>query len=427
MSTDFVAELEWRGMVHTMTPGTAEKLHSGFVAGYAGFDPTAASLQIGNLVPIMMLLHLQRAGHKPFALVGGATGMIGDPSGKNAERNLLGEEEIRYNIERFKVQLAHFLDFDCGERSAELVNNYDWFASMGFLEFLRDIGKHLTVGYMLAKDSVQSRLESGISFTEFSYQLLQGYDFYWLHKNRNCILQVGGSDQWGNIVSGTELIRRKSGGEAYALTCPLVTRADGTKFGKSAAGERIWLDPAMTSPYRFYQFWLNCSDEDASRFLRVFTVLPREEIEGLEQEHAQAPHTRVLQKALARDITIRVHSEQDYAAAVETSRILFGQGTEESLRNLSESDLLSVFDGIPQFELDRGGLEQGVPLVELLVSARVFTSKGEARRMVDGGGVSINKVKMAAVDEPVGIGHLLNNRYLLIQKGKKHYFLGRCV
>ena len=427
MSIDFVEELTWRGMVHDMTPGVAGRLRGGQVTGYAGFDPTAPSLQIGNLVPVMMLLHLQRAGHKPLALLGGATGMIGDPSGKNAERNLLGEEEVRYNIERFREQLSRFLDFSAGPLSAELVNNHDWFGTMGFLEFLREVGKYLTVGSMLSKESVRQRLESGISFTEFSYQLLQGYDYYLLYTTRNCVLQIGGSDQWGNIVAGTELIRRKAGGEAHALTCPLVTRADGTKFGKSAAGDRVWLDPDMTSPYRFYQFWLNCADEDAARFLRVFTTLPREEIEGLEQEHAVAPHLRALQKALAKDITVRVHSQSDYEGAVEASRFLFGAGSSNALGKISERALLEVLEGVPRFSLSRTSLESGLPVLDLVVAAKVFSSRGEARRMIEGGGVSINRNKVLSCDETITTHSLLAGRYLLVQKGKKQYYLGDCA
>lgn len=422
---DFVEELKWRGMIHDMIPGTDERLRKGPVIGYAGFDPSASSLQIGNLVPIMMLMHFQRAGHKPLALVGGATGMIGDPSGKSEERNLLSIEEIRHNEERFKTQLTKFLDFGPGANSAEIVNNYDWFQGIGFLDFLRDTGKHLTVSYMIAKESVQQRLQTGISFTEFSYQLLQAYDYYWLYTNRDCVVQIGGADQWGNITAGCELIRRKAGGESYALTCPLITKADGTKFGKSAAGERIWLDPEMTSPYRFYQFWLNCSDADAARFLRIFTLLSREEIEALEREHAGAPHARPMQKALAQDITTRVHSEDAYRTAVEASEILFGKGTTEALRGLPERAFLDVFEGVPQALVDRDLLSgEGIPVVELLTGrTSFFASKGEARRLIRSGGVSLNKVRIAGEDQRVNDGQLLNGKYLLFQKGKKNYFV----
>ncbi|MBD3240890.1 MAG: tyrosine--tRNA ligase [Chitinivibrionales bacterium] len=424
MAVDFLEELRWRGMIHDCTPGTEERLRKGTVTGYAGFDPTAQSLQIGNLVPIMMLVHLQRAGHKPLALVGGATGLIGDPSGKSAERNLMTVEEVRENAERFRAQLEHFLDFGSGPSAAEIVNNYDWFAEIRFLDFLRDVGKHLTIGYMLAKESVQQRLEAGISFTEFSYQLLQAYDFYWLYSKRKCELQVGGSDQWGNITSGTELVRRKAGGEAFALTCPLITKADGTKFGKSAAGERIFLDPKLTSPYRFYQFWLNSTDDDAGRYLRVFTLLPREQVESLEQEHAAAPHTRVLQKALARDMCVRVHSEQAYQRAVQASEILFGGGTAEALTSLPEEDLLAALEGVPRFSVSRDELSNGVNVVELMAAKTdVCSSKGEARRLLKGGGVSINKARVTDEAAVLTTDALLDDRYLLVQKGKKNYFL----
>jgi tyrosyl-tRNA synthetase len=422
---DFVEELKWRGMIHDMIPGTTERLRTGPAVGYAGFDPSASSLQIGNLVPIMMLMHFQRAGHKPLALVGGATGMIGDPSGKSEERNLLSIEELRHNEGRFKEQLGKFLDFDRGAGGAEIINNYDWFREVGFLDFLRDVGKHLTVSYMIAKESVQQRLQTGISFTEFSYQLLQGYDFYWLYRHRDCVVQMGGADQWGNITAGCELIRRKGGGESYALTCPLVTKADGTKFGKSAAGERLWLDPEMTSPYRFYQFWLNCADADAGRFLRIFTLLPREQIEALEREHEGAAHTRPLQKALARDMTVRVHSEEAYRSALEASEILFGKGTTGALRKLSEREFLDVFEGVPRAAIDRDLVSgEGMSVVELLSGpAPLFGSKGEARRLIRSGGVSLNKERIGADDQKVRTEHLLNGKYLLFQKGKKNYFV----
>ena len=421
---DFVEELKWREMIHNISPGTQEKLAKGMGAGYVGFDPTAQSLQLGNLAAIMLLVHFQRAGHKPIALVGGATGMIGDPSGKSEERVLMSVDEIGNNLECFKKQLRHFLDFDCGENSAEMVNNYDWFEEVKFLDFLRDVGKYLTISYMIAKDSVQQRLETGISFTEFSYQLLQAYDFYWLNTNMNCILQLGGSDQWGNITTGTELIRRKSGREAFALTCPLVTNADGTKFGKSAAGEKIWLDPKMTSPYKFYQFWLNCTDNDAARYLKIFTLLSQEEIVSLEKEHANAPHERPIQKALARDVTIRVHSQEDYQSAVDASEMLFGEGTTEALKKLPEKELLEIFDGVPRFKVSKTQLESGVNVVILLAEqAQVFSSKGEARRMIQNRGLSVNKVKVTSPEDKVTADSFLNGRYIVVQKGKKNYFI----
>jgi tyrosyl-tRNA synthetase len=420
---DFIDELTWRGMVYDCMPGTAEYLKEKMAVGYIGFDPTASSLQIGNLVAIMMLVHFQRAGHKPLALVGGATGMIGDPSGKSEERNLLSIDEIRHNISCFKKQLSHFLDFDSGANAAEIVNNYDWFKSMPVLDFLRDIGKHLSVNYMMAKDSVKSRMETGISFTEFSYQLLQGYDFYWLHQNKDCHLQMGGSDQWGNITAGCELIRRKSGGSAFALTCPLLTKEDGTKFGKSAAGEKIWLDPALTSPYKFYQFWLNISDDDALRFIKIFTLLGQEKIEAIKQEHAAAPHLRALQKALAREITVRVHSQEDYATAVESSSFLFGEGTTEALKRFNEKDLLTVFEGVPHMCIAKTELEQGISLTDMLANATIAASKGEARRLIQNGGIQINKVKATDGSQLVTTQDLLNDRYILVQKGKKNYYL----
>jgi tyrosyl-tRNA synthetase len=421
---NFVEELTWRGMIRDIMPGTEEKLTKQSVCGYVGFDPTASSLQIGNLVAIMLLVHFQRAGHTPIVLVGSATGMIGDPSGKTEERKLLSPDEIRHNAESFKKQLAKFLDFGSGPNRAEMVNNDDWFSGIRFLDFLRDVGKHLTVNYMIAKDSVQSRLESGISFTEFSYQLLQAYDFFWLFTNKNCVVQMGGSDQWGNITAGCELIRRKAGGEAFALTCPLLTKADGTKFGKSEAGEKVWLDPTLTSPYRFYQFWLNCTDDDARRFIRTFTLLSKEEIDAICREHDTAPHARPLQKALAKDITIRVHSKADWEAAVEASSILFGEGTAESLKKLSEKDLLSMFEGVPQATIARSDLEAGVGVVDFLsVKCGILTSKGEAKRLVQNGGVSINKSKVPDVDYKVTTDVLLNGKYILVQKGKKNYVL----
>ncbi len=410
-------------MIHDIMPGTQERLAQPVSTGYVGFDPTAASLQVGNLVAIMLLVQFQRAGHKPLALVGGATGMIGDPSGKSEERNLLSIDEIRYNIGCFKKQLSKLLDFS-GQNAAEIVNNYDWFKDVSFLEFLRDVGKHLSVNYMIAKDSVQSRLENGLSFTEFSYQLLQAYDFYWLYTNKKCIFQMGGSDQWGNITAGCELVRRKAGGEAFALTCPLFTKSDGTKFGKSAAGEKIWLDPDMTSPYKFYQFWLNCPDDDARRFIKIFTLLSQEEIMGISAEHDAAPHTRPLQKALAKEITIRVHSRQDWETAVETSSILFGDGTTDSLKKLSEKDLLAVFEGVPQATIAKTELEAGINIIDLLtVKCNVVATKGEAKRLIQNGGIFINKEKVADATFIINANLLLNGKYVLAQKGRKNYVL----
>lgn len=425
---DFISELSWRGMVHDIMPGTDEQLKKEMTSAYIGFDPTAPSLHIGNLATIMLLKHFQLAGHKPFALVGGATGMIGDPSGKSEERNLLDEDVLRHNQECIKAQLSKFLDFEGGDNAAVMVNNYDWFKKFGFMEFLRDAGKHITVNYMMAKDSVKKRLETGLSYTEFSYQLLQGYDFYWLFKERNVKLQMGGSDQWGNITTGTEFIRRKAGGEAFALTTPLVTKADGSKFGKSEGGN-IWLGPELTSPYQFYQFWLNCTDQDSHKLIRVFTLLSKEEIEQLEVEHAQKPHHRVMQKAMAKDITIRVHSEEDYTMAVKASGILFGKSTKEDLNMLNEQTLLAVFEGVPQVDLPKSILDNTADVTELLSEATngiVFSSKGEARRMIKGGGVSINKQKISEANQQVDF-KLLKDKYLLVQKGKRNYYLVRVV
>jgi len=421
--SNFIEELKWRGMIQDIMPGTEEQLKKEMTAGYVGFDPTSDSLHIGNLVPIMMLKHLQLAGHKPIVLVGGATGMIGDPSGKSEERNLLSEEILRYNEGCIKVQLGKFLDYDCGANSAEMVNNYDWFKGMFVLDFFRDIGKHLTVNYMMAKDSVRKRLETGISFTEFAYQLIQGYDFYWLNKNKNCKIQMGASDQWGNIVTGTELIRRKDGGEAFALTCPLITKADGSKFGKSESGN-IWLDPKKTSPYQFYQFWLNASDEDAGKYIRIFTFLSKDEIEALENKHKEAPHLRVLQKELAKDVTIRVHSESDYNNAIIASEILFGSGTADSLKSLPEDYLLSVFDGVPRFIVNRKDMIEGIPVIDFVAEkTTIFPSKGDARKMIQGGGVSINKIKVESIEKMISSEDLLKDTYIIVQKGKKNYFL----
>lgn len=419
---NFVDELRWRGMLHDMMPGTEELLNAETVSGYIGFDPTADSLGVGNLVQIMTLVHFQRAGHKPIALVGGATGMVGDPSGKSQERNLLDLDQLRHNQQKQQAQLEKFLDFNCGSNAAEIVNNYDWFKDFGFLDFIREVGKHLSVNYMMAKDSVKNRLETGMSFTEFSYQLIQGYDFHHLWKNQGVKLQMGGSDQWGNITTGTELIRRMSGGEAFALTTPLIKKSDGTKFGKSEGGN-IWLDPSKTSPYAFYQFWLNAADEDAGTYIRVFSLKGREEIEALEAAHAQAPHERLLQRTLAEEVTARVHSVEELNKAIQASEILFGRGTEESLRQLDEATLLSVFDGVPRFEIAREALADGIPIVALLVDhSQVFSSKGEARKMLQANGVALNKSKIAE-DRVVQTEDLLNDRLLLVQKGKKNYFL----
>ncbi|GAL83538.1 tyrosyl-tRNA synthetase [Sporocytophaga myxococcoides] len=419
---NFVEELKWRGMVHDIMPGTEELLNKGITAGYIGFDPTASSLTVGNLVQVMILVHFQNAGHKPVALVGGATGMIGDPSGKSEERKLLSEETLTHNQNCVKKQLTKFLSFT-GENAAEVVNNYDWFKDFSFIGFLRDVGKHLTVNYMMSKESVKKRLETGISFTEFSYQLLQGYDYLHLYKNKNCRLQMGGSDQWGNITAGTELVRRMEGGEAFALTTPLLTKADGTKFGKSEGGN-IWLDPSMTSPYKFYQFWLNSADDDAKKFIRIFTLKTKEDIEALEKEHETAPHMRILQKALAEEITTRVHSKEDYITAVKASEILFGKSTTEDLESLDEDTLLSVFEGVPQVEITKDLLAETPTITDLLSVATgnvIFTSKGEARKMITGGGVSINKIK---IESEQRIDYkLLQDKYLLVQKGKKNYFL----
>ncbi len=426
MVKNFVEELKWRGMLHDIMPETEELLNKEMVIGYIGFDPTSDSLGVGNLVQIMTLLHFQKAGHKPIALVGGATGMVGDPSGKSAERNLLDEATLNHNLSSQRKQLEQFLDFNCGANSAEIVNNYDWFKGFSFLEFIRDVGKHISVNYMLAKDSVKNRLENGMSFTEFSYQLVQGYDFYYLWKNRGVKLQMGGSDQWGNIVTGTELIRRKAAGEAYALTTPLIKKADGTKFGKSESGN-VWLDRTKTSPYKFYQFWLNASDEDAKNYIRIFTLFTKDEIEALEEEHATAPHLRTLQKALAKDITTRVHSGEDFNAAVEASQILFN-GTIEDLAKLSEQLFLDIFDGVPQFDVAKSEVDGGVSIIELLAEkAAVFPSKGEARKMIQGGGVALNKSKVEDVELKVTASHLINNKYILIQKGKKNYIVLKAI
>jgi tyrosyl-tRNA synthetase len=419
---NFIEELKWRGMIHDMMPGTEEQFAKEITSAYIGFDPTADSLHIGHLVQIMTLVHLQRSGHKPFALVGGATGMVGDPSGKSQERNLLTQETIQHNLECVKKQLEKFLDFNCGANSAEMVNNYDWFKNFSFLDFIRDVGKHITVNYMMSKDSVKSRLEHGMSFTEFSYQLVQGYDFYWLYKNKQCKVQLGGSDQWGNIVTGTELIRRMDGGEAFAATTPLIKKADGTKFGKTEGGS-VWLDPERTSPYQFYQYWINASDDDAKNYIKIFTLKTKQEIDALIAEHDQAPHLRVLQKALAEDITVRVHGQKDYETAVAASNILFGKSTSEDLMALSERDFLAVFEGVPMATIAKVDIENGINVVELLAEKSQFlSSNGEARRELKANSIAINKEK---VDEAfiANASHLISNKYLLLQKGKKNYFI----
>ncbi len=425
MKTNFIEELRWRGLLHDAMPGIEEQLQKEITSAYIGFDPTADSLHIGSLSQIMTLLRFQKAGHKPLALVGGATGMVGDPSGKSAERNLLDEKTLTHNIAGIQKQLEKFLDFDCGANSAEIVNNYDWFKNYSFLDFIRDAGKHITVNYMMAKDSVKKRLEaegSGMSFTEFSYQLIQGFDFYHLYKEKNCLLQMGGSDQWGNITTGTEFIRRKASGQAFALTTKLITKADGGKFGKTETGN-IWLDPSKTSPYKFYQFWLNVSDSDAKSYMRFFTLLDKQTIEDLEAAHDKAPHERILQKALAQDITTRVHSEDDYKAAVEASNILF-KGTVDDLAKLNEKMFLEIFEGVPQFEVEKHLIEGGLDLVALLTEyTTIFQSKGEARKMLQAGGVSMNKEKVLLAETLIDKNILINDKYILIQKGKKNYFL----
>jgi len=423
---NFVEELTWRGMIHTMMPGTEEQLMKECTSAYVGIDPTADSLHIGHLVSIMMLKHFQNCGHKPYALIGGATGMIGDPSMKSAERNLLDEETLNHNIVAIKKQLSKFLDFDSDkENAAVLVNNYDWMKDFSFLSFIRDIGKHITVNYMMSKDSVKKRLSGeareGMSFTEFSYQLVQGYDFLYLNEHKNCKLQMGGSDQWGNITTGTELIRRKTGNEAFALTCPLITKADGGKFGKTEKGN-IWLDPNYTSPYTFYQFWMNVGDEDAEKYIKIFTMLDRETIEKAIAEHKEAPHLRVLQKLLAKEITIMVHGEEEFNKAIEASNMLFGNSTQEALKKLDEQTFLSVFDGVPQFEVSREKL--GTNIIDMLaVETNIFPSKGECRKMIQANGLSINKEKFTAIDGVLAEVNLINGKYILVQKGKKNYFI----
>ena len=423
--TDLIKELQWRGLIQDITPGTVDQLNKESTSGYIGFDPTADSLHIGSLVPIMLLVHLQRAGHKPVALVGGATGMVGDPSGKSEERNLLSEDILRHNLNSVKKQLEKFLDFSPAKsNAAEIVNNYDWFKDFTFLNFIRDVGKYISVNYMMAKDSVRKRLDgtNGMSFTEFTYQLVQGYDFYWLYKNKNCKLQMGGSDQWGNIVTGTELIRKKSGGEAFAFTCPLMTKADGGKFGKTEKGN-IWLDPSKTSPYQFYQFWLNTADADAERYLKIFTLLTEAEILELIKNHSGNEHLRILQKKLAEEITCFVHSREEYDFAVKASEILFNNNTADVLQQLNEQQLLQVMEGVPQISYSLIKLQDGINVISFLAETKIFTSKGEAKKMLAGGGVSFNKNKLTNENEVLDPSFLLNDKYLLVQKGKKNYYL----
>ncbi len=425
---NFVEELRWRGMIQEIMPGTEEQLHKELTAGYVGIDPTADSLHIGHLVGVMMLKHLQRAGHKPIALIGGATGMIGDPSMKSAERKLLDEETLLKNQAGIKKQLAKFLDFGSDSpNAAELVNNYDWMKEFTFLDFIRDVGKHLTVNYMMAKDSVKKRLSSeskeGLSFTEFSYQLLQGYDFLHLYREKNCRLQMGGSDQWGNITTGSELIRRTVGGEAFALVCPLITKADGGKFGKTESGN-VWLDSRYTSPYKFYQFWLNVSDDDAEKYIKIFTDLSKEEIDTLVATHQEAPHQRSLQRRLAEEVTTMVHSREALEAAIEASGILFGKSTADALRKIDEETLLQIFEGVPQFTISKEKVAEGVKAVDLFTEhAQIFPSKGEMRKLVQSGGVMVNKEKLNSFDEVINSNYLISNKYILAQRGKKNYFL----
>lgn len=423
--TNFVEELRWRGMLQDIMPGTEEKLNEGMTSGYIGFDPTADSLHVGHLTQIMTLIHFQRAGHKPYALVGGATGMVGDPSGKSDERNLQTEAMVEHNLAGMKKQLSKFLKFEDAGNGAVMVNNNDWFKDMNLFTFIRDVGKHITVNYMMAKDSVKRRLDgdSGLSFTEFCYQLIQGFDFYYLWKHHNCLIQMGGSDQWGNIVTGTELIRRKDAGTAFAITTQLIKKADGTKFGKTESGA-VWLDPEKTSPYKFYQFWLNASDDDTKKWIRIFTLKTKEEIEALETEHDAAPHLRTLQKALAEDITVRTHSLEALETAIKTSEFLFGNGSLEFFNTLSETQVLEIFEGIPQFAISKEELSLGIDAATLLAEkSSVFPSKGEAKKLIQGGGVSVNKEKLKDAVEVISADHLLNDQFIIVQKGKKNYFL----
>jgi len=426
MSFNFINELRWRGLLHDSMPGAEEHLNVGSQRGYIGFDPTADSLHVGNLVQIMLLVHFQRAGHKPVALVGGATGMVGDPSGKSEERQLQTAEVLEHNVACIRKQLEHYLDFNAKENPAELVNNYDWFKEMGFLQFIRDVGKHITVNYMMAKDSVKKRLETGISFTEFSYQLVQGYDYYWLHKNMGCSVQMGGSDQWGNITTGSELIRRMSGGEAFAITSPLLTKADGSKFGKSEGGN-IWLDAARTSPYKFYQFWLNTSDADADKFIRIFTTWSQEEVEAFIAEHTATPHLRIVQKKLAEEITRRTHGEEELQSAIQASEVLFGKGDADALVKLSEQQWLDVFEGVPQALVSPDLFTAGVNIIDLLADNTGFlASKGEAKRALKEGSISVNREKVGD-DRIIGKADLLSGKFILLQRGKKNYFLVKVV
>ena len=417
---DFIKELKWRGMIHDIMPGTQEQFKKETTTAYIGFDPTSDSLHIGSLVQIMILVHLQKVGHKPIVLLGGATGMVGDPSGKSKERNLLNEDILNQNLKSVEKQLKQFLDFDCGKNSAEVLNNYNWFKSFSFLDFIRDVGKHISINYMMAKDSVKNRLEGGMSFTEFSYQLVQGYDFYWLWKNKNCKVQLGGSDQWGNIVTGTEIIRRKEGGQAYAVTTPLIKKADGGKFGKTESGN-VWLDKNKTSPYKFYQFWLNASDEDSKKYIKIFTLKNQQEINHLIIEHEKNPHLRLLQKTIAEEVTSRVHSKEDLQTAIKASSILFGKSTAEDLKNLDEDTFLAVFEGVPTFKVNFSDLKVGI-LTLLAEKTQVFKSKGEARRMISSNAVSINKEKINE-EYQIKKDNLISGKYILIQKGKKNYFL----
>lgn len=423
--TNFVEELRWRGMLQDIMPGTEEKLNEGMTSGYIGFDPTADSLHVGHLTQIMTLIHFQRAGHKPYALVGGATGMVGDPSGKSDERNLQTEDMVEHNLRGMKKQLSKFLKFEDAGNGAVMVNNNDWFKDMNLFTFIRDVGKHITVNYMMAKDSVKRRLDgdSGLSFTEFCYQLIQGFDFYYLWKHHNCLIQMGGSDQWGNIVTGTELIRRKDAGTAFAITTQLIKKADGTKFGKTESGA-VWLDPEKTSPYKFYQFWLNASDDDTKKWIRIFTLKAKEEIEALETAHDEAPHLRILQKSLAEDITVRTHSSEALETAIKTSEFLFGNGSLEFFNTLTETQVLEIFEGIPQFRISKEELILGIDAATLLAEkSTVFSSKGEAKKLIQGGGVSVNKEKLKDAAEVISADQLLNDQFIIVQKGKKNYFL----
>ena len=423
--TNFVEELRWRGMLQDIMPGTEEKLTEGMTSGYIGFDPTADSLHVGHLTQIMTLIHFQRAGHKPYALVGGATGMVGDPSGKSAERNLQTEAMVEYNLTQLKKQLSRFLDFTDSGNGAVMINNADWFKDMSLFTFIRDVGKHITVNYMMAKDSVKRRLEgdSGLSFTEFCYQLIQGYDFYYLWKHHNCLVQMGGSDQWGNIVTGTELIRRKDAGTAYAITTQLIKKADGTKFGKTESGA-VWLDADKTSPYKFYQFWLNASDDDTKKWIRIFTLKSQSEIEALEVNHNEAPHLRILQKALAEDITVRTHSAEALETAIKTSDFLFGNGSLEFFKTLNDTQVMEIFEGIPQFTIAKSELAEGIDAATLFAEkSAVFPSKGEAKKLIQGGGVSVNKEKLGAASDILDTSYLLNDKFIIAQKGKKNYYL----